>query len=106
MVRLFVADLKMIVRNRQGLFWALVFPLIFVAVFGLFRLDDMGSAKIAVIDQAQDDVSRAIIANLRTIELLNLTQDYDDEAIARQKLQEGQDGIEFVLVLPAGLEKA
>lgn len=105
MPRLFVANLKIIMRNRQGLFWALVFPLIFVTIFGLFNFDDMGNAKVAVIDQAQDNVSRALIENLRSIKFL-ITQEYPDESAARQMLQEGQDGIDFVLVIPKGLEQS
>ena len=31
-----IANLKMLARDRQALFWALLFPLIFVVVFGLF----------------------------------------------------------------------
>ena len=45
---LIIANLKIIIRNRQALFWALVFPLIFVVVFGLFRIDEPGTTTIAV----------------------------------------------------------
>ncbi|MBM3945892.1 MAG: ABC transporter permease, partial [SAR202 cluster bacterium] len=61
-----VADLKMIVRNRQALFWALAFPLIFVVVFGLFRLDQVNPATIAVVDQSNDPVSRGLVEGLRS----------------------------------------
>lgn len=33
------ANLKILVRNRQALFWSMVFPLIFVTTFGLLKLD-------------------------------------------------------------------
>ncbi len=103
MLRLFLANLKIIVRNRQGLFWALVFPLIFVTIFGLFNFDSMGNAKVAVVDQAQDNVSTALIKNLQSIKFLKITQEFD-EASARQRLQDGQDDVDFVLVLPKGME--
>ena len=35
LARLTLANLKMIVRNRQSLFWALAFPLLMVVLFGL-----------------------------------------------------------------------
>ncbi|MBI2918183.1 MAG: ABC transporter permease [Chloroflexi bacterium] len=106
MLRLFVANLRIILRNRQGLFWALVFPLIFVTIFGLFKFDDMGSSGVAVIDQAQDNVSRALVENLKSIKFLRVTEEYTDEATARQKLQEAGDDVDFVLVLPRGLEES
>ena len=36
MLAITLANLKMMARNRQGLFWALIFPLLLVVVFGLF----------------------------------------------------------------------
>ena len=61
---LVVANLKMILRNRQSLFWALAFPLIFVAVFALFDLDGTPTTTVAVVDQARDDVSVELLRNL------------------------------------------
>ncbi len=36
MGKIFSANLKMIYRDKISLFWALVFPLLFIALFGLF----------------------------------------------------------------------
>lgn len=36
LLKLFIADIKMLFRNRQALFWSLAFPLIFTIVFGFF----------------------------------------------------------------------
>jgi ABC-2 type transport system permease protein len=36
MLKLFLADLKMMVRGRQALFWSLAFPLMFTVIFGFF----------------------------------------------------------------------
>ena len=69
---LLLANLKIIVRDHQALFWALVFPLIFVVVFGLFRMDEPGTTTVAVVDKSQDSVSQALITNLGDIELLKL----------------------------------
>ena len=49
---LVLANLKMIYRNRQALFWALAFPLIFVGIFGLFRLDELPTVELLVVDYA------------------------------------------------------
>ena len=97
---LIVANIKIIVRDRQALFWALFFPLIFVMVFGLFKLDEPGQTTIAVVDEAKDPVSQAFISNLGSIELLNLEQDRNEQE-ARDALKSGT--VSFVLLIPRGL---
>lgn len=99
----FIANLKMIARNRQALFWALVFPLIFVVVFGLFRLDQPSSAKLTVVDQSQDQVSRALVDGLKGAGVLEIDESRD-LAGAREDLAKGR--ISFVLVIPPGLAPA
>ncbi len=100
---LIIANLKIIVRNRQALFWALVFPLIFVVVFGLFRIDEPGTTTVAVVDKSNDSDSRALIANLGSIELLELDLDMDEQE-AQEALKEGDIG--FVLIIPEGLSES
>ena len=52
MVALTWANLKMMARNRQAIFWALFFPLLLVVVFGVFDFKGVGAADVAVIDQS------------------------------------------------------
>ena len=65
---LIYSNLKMIYRNRQALFWALAFPLIFVGIFGLFRLDQPPVVDMLIVDHSKNDFSRAMIESLITIE--------------------------------------
>ncbi len=97
---LIIANLKIIVRNRQALFWALIFPLIFVVVFGLFRLDEPTKSTIAIVDGSKDAVSQALVTNLGKIELLTLKLDMTEEQ-AVQSLKDGKTG--FVLLIPERL---
>ena len=98
MLRLVIANVKMMVRDRQTLFWALLFPLIFVVVFGLFDVDEQDPSSIAIVDQAQSGLSRAIHSQLADIQLLGITEDYTDEATARQAVQDGD--LDYALVIP------
>ena len=50
MIALTIANLKMMVRNRQTTFWALFFPLVLVVVFGLFDFTATYSSRIAIVD--------------------------------------------------------
>ncbi len=100
---LLVVNLKMIARNRLALFWALVFPLIFVVIFGLFRLGEPASFELAVVDNARDRLSQELLQNLSGIQVLKLST-APGEAEARQSLEAGE--VDFVLVLPSGLAAA
>lgn len=98
--RLTIANLKMIVRNRQSLFWALAFPLIFVVVFGIFFRGSDSTTTIAVIDRAQDDVSRQLKQNLDAVSSLRV-EERQDEQQARDEIADGE--LQYLLVIPEGL---
>ncbi|MBI2170756.1 MAG: ABC transporter permease [Chloroflexi bacterium] len=100
LMALTIANLKMIARNRQALFWAMVFPLIFVVVFGLFRFDEPLEVNLLVVDRAQDEVSEGLIASLSAVERFNVAV-RQDEAELRRELEDG-NGI-YVLIIPEGL---
>ncbi len=99
-----VANFKMLARNRQAMFWAIVFPLIFVVVFGIFFADDTPTITLAVIDHANDDMSQRMVSELDRVEGLVFVQ-AANEADAREQIREGDLG--FALVMPEGMaEKA
>ena len=100
---LVVANLKMIFRNRQSLFWALAFPLIFVGVFGLFNLDDPPTSTIAVIDRSQDEVSKGLVRNLDETQTFEV-EPWEDEAQAREELEDGD--VQYLLIIPEGLARS
>ena len=100
LLALILANLKMIYRNRQALFWAMAFPLIFVVIFGLFRLDEPPDVNILVIDQSQDALSKGLIASLSAIAGYKL-EERQDEAKARQEVKDGDKG--YLLIIPEGM---
>ena len=105
MRKLFIADIKMILRDRQTLFWALVFPLIFVVVFGLFDpTRGPSDTSLAVFDQADTVLSRGIREQLKVIDFLEIDDGYATVEEARDAVQEGE--LDFLLVLPPELAEA
>ncbi len=98
LIHIMVAQLKMIARNRQALFWSIAFPLIFVVVFGVFYGAETESATLAVVDHADDAMSQSLINSLQGADYLELIQ-LADEAEARQMVFDGDIG--FALVIPA-----
>jgi ABC-2 type transport system permease protein len=100
MAVLFVANLKILLRDRLGLFWALVFPIMFIGVFALFNLDAPPEVNIAVVNESPGSVSEALIDNLTSVKMFKVKA-VDDLQAARQDLKDGN--YDMVLLLPAGL---
>lgn len=98
--KLFWANIKMIVRNKQALFWTLVFPLIFLVIFGLFDMDSFGSSKILVVDEANTETSQKIVSGFKEVENFKIETSTEasrlDEARSRLKKNE----LDFILVIP------
>lgn len=72
--------------------------------FGLFDFENMGSAKYAVVDQANSDLSAQFLEGFSQIDVLD-RQDFAgtvDEA--RQSLKDGD--VDFVLVIPPGFTQS
>lgn len=95
--QLTIANAKMILRNRQSLFWAMVFPLVMTVVFGLIAENRSTNIKLGVVDYAEDDLSRLLIQNLTEIESIEI-QYVEDEDRARQDISE--DDLNFLIVIP------
>ena len=92
--------MKMILRDKQALFWALAFPLLFVVVFGLFFRDVDSPQVVGVIDNAGDDMSRGLVRNLSEMGGLTV-ENRNDEEEARQQVEDGDLG--HLLIIPEGL---
>ena len=106
MLAITLANLKMMSRNRQGLFWALVFPLLLVVVFGLFDFRGVTPAGLAVADYSGGPKAELLRERLNEIAFLEPEQlEADDPGAleeARRKLADGDLG--YLLLIPQGLD--
>ncbi|MEX1021756.1 MAG: ABC transporter permease, partial [Dehalococcoidia bacterium] len=95
------ASLKMVVRDRQSLFWALAFPMIFLGVFRLFSFDSFGTTDLIVsLDDADQPAQQALVAALSDAEFLALTTvEGLDDASARTEIED--ERADAVLLLRA-----
>ena len=100
MLALTIANLKMLGRNRQTVFWALFFPLILVVVFGLFDFTSASSSDIAIIDQANSPASRQLVEALGEIDILNLKPSPVDTNSGRRLVADGD--LDYLVVVPQG----
>ena len=61
LIKLFIADLKLTIRNRQSLFWMLMFPLMFTFIFGFFfGKGSVSAGTIALINQSNTPIAQSM----------------------------------------------
>ena len=76
MWQLFIANVKMLIRNRQFLFWAMAFPLIFTTIFGaFFGKGSTGGGSIAVYNESDSQISTGLVSalNSSSVKVVNVT---------------------------------
>jgi ABC-2 type transport system permease protein len=99
MLRLTVANVKSLTRDRAALFWTFVFPIMFVFLFGAI-FGGSSSAKITVgfVDQDKTAASAGISAAFSQVEFLGLkTGSLEDEKAAMER-----GDISAIIVIPEG----
>ena len=101
LLQLTIANLKMIMRNRQALFWALAFPVVMLGIFGLVGGFRSSTVTIGVVDYAGDTLSNRLIGSLDDVPEFQVDIHLNEEA-AREAVRDGDLG--YLLVIPAGLE--
>ena len=98
---LLVANVRLIYRNRQALFWSLAFPIMFLVILGLSFGGDGGSTvTIGVVDRAQDEVSERLLDELDSLEFIDVEL-WQDESEAREAVAD--DDLYMLLVIPPDL---
>ncbi len=60
MLKLFFADIKMLLRNRQALFWSFMFPLMFTFIFGFFFGKNTSVGTVAIINESNNELATGI----------------------------------------------
>lgn len=81
MWKLFVANLKIISRNRQALFWSFMFPLMFTFIFGTFFGKNSTNGTIGVINQSNSPVASALVQTIEDANIFKIVEESNlDEA--------------------------
>ncbi|MCK6485994.1 MAG: ABC transporter permease [Phycisphaerae bacterium] len=85
-------DLHILRRDRMGLFWVLIFPLVYATFFGLI-MSGMGKSRrgipIAVFDQDRSEGSRAFVDELKKSDGVEL-REYPGVDDARADVRKGK----------------
>lgn len=88
--------LRSYARDRTALFFGFLFPLLFMALFGVLNFGGSVRVALAVVDEAKNEQSSSFIAALRAIETLRVTTGERDPELAA--LAAGDR--DLVLVIP------
>ena len=104
MLAITLANVKMMARNRQGLFWALAFPLLLVVVFGLFDFRGVTPTGLAIADYSGGPKAEVLRLRLQQIAFLEHEELQAEDGLsnARQRLVDGELG--YLLLIPQGLD--
>jgi ABC-2 type transport system permease protein len=103
LLRLTVANMKGLVRDRAALFWTFFFPIMFVLLFGVL-FSGSGNSKVSVgfVDQDGSPISAQIQKAFEGVQFLSLqTGSLADEKAAMQR-----GDVSAVIVVPNGLASA
>ncbi len=98
-------DIRLYFADRRAVIVGVVVPILIAAFFGYIfggtgQSDDQGRIPIAVVDEDQSSVSRAIIGDLRTDPLLQVSA--LDRAAAREQVKNGKQNAAAVFPLGFG----
>jgi ABC-2 type transport system permease protein len=79
-LKLFWANIKMLVRNRQALLFALIFPLVFTCIFGFFFGKNTTLGAVDVINNSQTELAKGLVTALEDSKLFKINQTTDLES--------------------------
>jgi ABC-2 type transport system permease protein len=103
LLRLTIANMKGLVRDRAALFWTFFFPVMFVLLFGVL-FSGSGDSKVAVgfVDQDNSIASVGMRSAFNSVPLLSLQSgSLEDEKAAMQR-----GDVSAIIVIPKGTEAA
>lgn len=84
-LNLFWADLKILARNKQSLFWSLAFPLMFTVIFGFFfGSDNKSVGNIAYIDHSKSELADGFTTAITESELFTINTNLSEDGISSE----------------------
>lgn len=95
-----IASLRMYVRQREAILWAVLLPLFIVILFSFLRFDGLGRLQLGVVNDA-GAAGAALAGELRAMSALTVRE--GSRAAEVRALERGER--DLVLVLPAGMER-
>ena len=93
---LFVASVRMFVRNRAAVFFSLFLPLIIMLIFGVLNFEGTTTIQLGLVDEAHNEASKGLIEGLAAFEYIEPTTGSREEQLSEL----GDGKLDFVLMIP------
>lgn len=93
--KIFVASLKMFVRQREAIIWTLLLPIFMITLFGFVKFDGMGRLDLGVVNEAGDKAAD-LLTSLKNVKTLKLKEGERTSELV--ELAKGER--DMVLVIP------
>ena len=90
-----VASCKMYFRNKAAIFFTMFVPIAFIGVFGLLSKSDGGSLSLDVTNRSKSELSRSVIATLKSVKTFKVTETSESEA--RDQLGKGKLDLQIII---------
>lgn len=107
MLRLLIANLKMLSRNKMAMFWSFMTPIMFVTLFGLFFGKKATMGSIAIINNAQDTtpyaLSNELVKQLESAHIFKIQQMKGTIDDAKNQIKRGD--IAAALIIPENFDE-
>jgi ABC-2 type transport system permease protein len=100
MAKFFTASIRMLYRDKQALFWALAFPIIFAVIFGLFDFSAQADIRVVVVDSpGMEQANGGLAAALGEVDFFKVSH-AKTEAAGKSRIDD--DEADMVLVVEPG----
>ena len=100
LIKLFLTNLKLTIRNKQLLFWSMMFPIMFTFIFGFFfGKGSVSAGTVALINQSNTPVAQTIEKTMSDSTLFKVQKETDINH-ARELLKNNK--VAEIVVLPEG----
>lgn len=99
-------DIKRLFRDKVGIFFVFLFPLIFLVIFGsIFNSDSEVSFRVALINQSKTEFAQDFEKQIRDNKVFDIDKEATTLTAAKEKMNRGQIDSTIVLTQAFGEEK-
>src|SRR3990172_11213410 len=102
-LKLFISNLKLMMRDKQMLFWSMMFPLLFTFIFGFFfGKGSSSTGTVALINQSDTKIAKELVKSFDKANIFKIQKEKSaDEAKDLMK----QNDITAIVVIPKDFGK-
>ena len=90
------ASMRIWFRDRVAIFWTFFLPVVLISVFGLLDFGAFRTVDLGIVDRADNQNSRKLIADIRTLDAFDISEAVS-EAQERQALLDGDRNLVVII---------